>query len=389
MGRLAAGRRPGRGRATTSRSSPRATPPRRRSSPPSIERRRPRAIGKTTLPELRHARSPATSGPASSTSSTTTPGPLGAALGGARRDARRPHRARPARRRRRRPLRADRARRAGGRADLGLPEPAQAAARSSLGGELPQRARPRCVPDAHRPRRVPPLSRADERGQGLPSSRRGGRRGGVAAQDRREDAGARRAGLLRELRGPAPRGRDRVPRRDEPRQEGRAAPERARDALPHRVGGAVRPRHDRVDGVRDARARPPPPPPPPPPPAPPPSSPPPSLPPSTLGPPLSPPPLPSPPPPSPPPTPDLPRLRNPTLSRVPRDIPSLHPKDLRHGPRRLRRPASDRDLGREPGLVAGRRAGGLRLVRRLDWVRPASPTTTSSSSTPTGLGYAV
>ena len=30
---------------------------------------------------------------------------------------------------------------------------------------------------------------------------------------------------------------------------------RARDALPDRVGGAVRPRHDRVDGVRHARHR--------------------------------------------------------------------------------------------------------------------------------------
>ncbi len=37
--------------------------------------------------------------------------------------------------------------------------------------------------------------------------------------------------------------------------EGRAAPGRARDALPDRVGGAVRPRDDRVDGVRDAGDR--------------------------------------------------------------------------------------------------------------------------------------
>ena len=40
--------------------------------------------------------------------------------------------------------------------------------------------------------------------------------------------------------------------------EGRAAPGRARDALPDRVGGAVRPRDDRVDGVRDAGDRDPP-----------------------------------------------------------------------------------------------------------------------------------
>ena len=37
--------------------------------------------------------------------------------------------------------------------------------------------------------------------------------------------------------------------------EGRAAPERARDALPDRLGGAVRPRHDRVDGLRHAGDR--------------------------------------------------------------------------------------------------------------------------------------
>ena len=42
------------------------------------------------------------------------------------------------------------------------------------------------------------------------------------------------------------------------RQEGRAAPERARDALPDRVGGAVRPGDDRVDGLRDAGDRDPP-----------------------------------------------------------------------------------------------------------------------------------
>ena len=44
----------------------------------------------------------------------------------------------------------------------------------------------------------------------------------------------------------------------EPRVEGRAAPERARDALPDRLGGAVRPGHDRVDGLRDAGDRDPP-----------------------------------------------------------------------------------------------------------------------------------
>ena len=48
---------------------------------------------------------------------------------------------------------------------------------------------------------------------------------------------------------------DRVSRRGHARREGRAAAERARDALSDRVGGAVRPRHDRVDGLRDAGDR--------------------------------------------------------------------------------------------------------------------------------------
>ena len=39
------------------------------------------------------------------------------------------------------------------------------------------------------------------------------------------------------------------------RREGRAAPARARDRLPDLVAGAVRPRDDRVDGLRDAGDR--------------------------------------------------------------------------------------------------------------------------------------
>ena len=48
---------------------------------------------------------------------------------------------------------------------------------------------------------------------------------------------------------------DRVPRRGQPRPEGGAAPERARDAVPDRVGGAVRPGDDRVDGVAPRSSR--------------------------------------------------------------------------------------------------------------------------------------
>ena len=70
----------------------------------------------------------------------------------ARRDAGRAHGARAARRRARRGLRVDRARRAGGRADLDLAEPAQAEAGPELDRELPERARPRALPVPAAPR---------------------------------------------------------------------------------------------------------------------------------------------------------------------------------------------------------------------------------------------
>ena len=105
------------------------------------------------------------------------------------------------------------------------------------------------------PRRLPPLPRPDEPGQGRAPRDRGRDGGRAAAQDRRQDARAEGARVLRRVRRAAPRRPDRVPRRGHPRREGRAAPERARDALPDRVGGAVRARHDRVDGLRDAGDR--------------------------------------------------------------------------------------------------------------------------------------
>ena len=105
------------------------------------------------------------------------------------------------------------------------------------------------------PGRLPALPRPDEPRQGR--APRGRRRDGArpAAQDRRQDARAEGAGVLRGVRRAAPRQRDRVPRRGHARREGRAAAERARDALPDRMGGAVRPGDDRVDGVRDAGDR--------------------------------------------------------------------------------------------------------------------------------------
>ena len=92
-------------------------------------------------------------------------------------------------------------------------------------------------------------------GEGLPPRDRRRPGGRAAAEDRGQEPRAARAAVLRRVRRPAPRRPDRVPRRGQPRREGRAARQRARDALPDPVGGAVRAGDDRVDGVRDARDR--------------------------------------------------------------------------------------------------------------------------------------
>ena len=112
----------------------------------------------------------------------------------------------------------------------------------------------RALPVPSAPRRLPAVPRPDERRQGLPPRRRGRARDGAAAEDRRQEPRAGRAGLLRRVHPPAPLRLDRVSRRGHARREGRAAAERARDALPDQVGGAVRPGDDRVDGLRHARA---------------------------------------------------------------------------------------------------------------------------------------
>ena len=129
-------------------------------------------------------------------------------------------------------------------------------ARPAVGGDDPERDRPLALSVQAAPGRVPPLPRALQPGQGRAPGDRGRDGARPAAEDGGQEPGAEGAAVLRGARRAAPRSRrDRVPRRGHARREGRAAPGRAGDALPDRVGGAVRPRHDRVDGVRDAGDR--------------------------------------------------------------------------------------------------------------------------------------
>ena len=103
--------------------------------------------------------------------------------------------------------------------------------------------------------RLPPLPGADDGRQGRAPRDRRRDRVRPAAQARRQVPRAPRAAVLRRARATAPLRPDRVRRRGDARREGRAAPACPRDALPDRVGRAVRARDDRVDGVRDAGDR--------------------------------------------------------------------------------------------------------------------------------------
>ena len=78
---------------------------------------------------------------------------------------------------------------------------------------------------------------------------------GAAAEDAGQEARAEGARVLRRVRRAAPRPAGSSTSARCRTAEGRAPAERAGDALPDRVGGAVRARHDRVDGLRDARHR--------------------------------------------------------------------------------------------------------------------------------------
>ena len=154
-----------------------------------------------------------------------------------------------------RPLRAGRAHGAAGAADLALAQPARAEAEPAVDRERPERARPLLLSLPAGAGRLPALPRPDEPGQGRAPGGDDRARGRAAAEDRGQVRRAGRAGLLRRARAPAPRRRSRVRRRGVARREGGAAPARAGDRLPDLLAGAVRPRDDRVDGVRDAGDR--------------------------------------------------------------------------------------------------------------------------------------
>ena len=131
-------------------------------------------------------------------------------------------------------------------------EPAAAAA---VDRERAERARPLLLSLPPGAGRLPPLPRPDEPRQGRAPGGDDRARGRPAAEDRRQVRRAGRAGVLRRPRSPAPRRRPRVRRRGVARREGRAAAARARDRVPDLVAGAVRPRDDRVDGLRHAGDR--------------------------------------------------------------------------------------------------------------------------------------
>ena len=138
---------------------------------------------------------------------------------------------------------------------LHVAQAARARRGPAVGRELPERPRPRRVPVLRPPRRLPAVRRADEPAEGRrPRDRR--RAGdGRAADARRQDARGRRARVLLARGRAAPERSHPVPRRGVARGEGAAAAARSLHDLPDRLGGAVRPRHARVDGVRHARRR--------------------------------------------------------------------------------------------------------------------------------------
>ena len=115
------------------------------------------------------------------------------------------------------------------------------------------------VPNGGRPtasRSVPrgastPLPGTDEPGQGPGVGHRGRARGGHPAGDGGQVPRGRGGGVLRARRGAAARRRRGVDRRGRRQAQGRAAGRRALSAVPHRLGGALRPGDDRGHGLRD------------------------------------------------------------------------------------------------------------------------------------------
>ena len=152
-------------------------------------------------------------------------------------------------------LRADRSGLPSRRARLVVAEPAPSQARSPVGRQLSERARPRRLSRQPSPRRLSPVPRAALRGQGRAPGDRGRQEGRVAAEDRREDARAARArSTSRRACGRTSAGGWNTSARC-PTTRRSTSSERPRHAVPDRVGGAVRARHDRVDGLRHAGGR--------------------------------------------------------------------------------------------------------------------------------------
>ncbi len=140
------------------------------------------------------------------------------------------------------------------RAHLGLDEPAQAEAGPPLGRQLSERARLLALPRQAAPRRLPALPRPMSPDKGCHRAIDVAVTAGLPLKI----AGKNREPLERqyfdESSPRTSRTRSSTWARS-PREKVELLTERARDALPDRVGGAVRPGDDRVDGVRDAGDR--------------------------------------------------------------------------------------------------------------------------------------
>ena len=121
---------------------------------------------------------------------------------------------------------------------------------------VPQRARPRRLPLPPRPRRVPPLPRPHVVGQGrAPGDRGRARQPASRSSSPGRSASTPSRTYFDEMVKPLLGEDAEYLGETTPRLEGRPAPERARDALPDRLGGALRARDDRVHGLRHAGDR--------------------------------------------------------------------------------------------------------------------------------------
>ena len=180
-------------------------------------------------------------------------GALAAALLGlAAPDARLSHRARPADGRGRPHLPRHRERQPADRPDLAVALAAHAGRRPAVARQLPERARPRALPPGRRQGRLRAVPRPHGAGEGPGAGDPRGARARPRDPARRQAAGHRGDRPLRRRGAAVARPGRRVPRRGLARREGRAAAAGSRDDLPDLLARAVRPRDDRVDGLRHA-----------------------------------------------------------------------------------------------------------------------------------------